>query len=74
MICDNISNAHDSITIAEDANALRTICKICKHQDIIRKDWREVPYNRQYSKVFKRDIMQGNDNLFYKLHPEWLRT
>lgn len=72
--CDNISNCHDPITIGEDNNAIRVFCRQCKHQYVIRKDWRGVAENRQYSEIFKRDVLQGNDNLFYKIHPQHLRT
>ena len=72
--CDNVSNCHDPIVIGEDSNATRVICKICKEQFVIRKDWRGVHLNRQWSEVFKRDVLQGNDNLFYKIYPKHLRT
>lgn len=70
--CDNTSRCHEIKTILEDENALRVICIECKNQLVIRKDWRGIPENRQYSKVFKKDILQGNDNLFYKYHPQYL--
>lgn len=72
--CDNISNAHDPVTITEDGDAMRVFCKQCRHQYVIRKDWRGVPENRQYSKLFKRDVIQGHENLFYKLYPQHLST
>lgn len=72
--CDNKTKCHAPITIGEDENAMRVICTECKHQYVIRKDWRGVPDNKQYSKIFRRDILHGNDNLFYKYHPEHLRT
>ena len=73
MNCNNVSRAHNPKIISEDANAMRVICSECKEMQVIRKDWRGVPENRQYSKFYKRDIMQGNDNLLYKYHPEFLR-
>jgi hypothetical protein len=72
--CNNISDCHNPYVINEDANALRWICNNCKQIGIIRKDWRGVPENREYSRVFKRDVLQGNDNLLYKYHPEFLKT
>ena len=72
--CDNISNVHNPRTIAEDENAIRVLCLECKHQYVIRKDWRGVPENKQYSKLFKRDTLQGHENLFYKVYPQYLRT
>lgn len=73
LSCDNISEAHDNIIIAEDANAMRVICRICKEQNVIRKDWRGSPEKRQYAEIFKRDILQGNDNLLYKYRPDFLK-
>lgn len=72
--CDNISNCHDPITIGEDSNALRVICKQCKNIYVLRKDPNTgAPEKKEYSKIFKRDILQGNDNLFYKIYPQYLR-
>ena len=71
--CDNFFDCHDPITVSEDNNALRVFCKICKDQIVIRKDWRGVPDNRHYSEVFKRYILQGNDNLFYRYYPQHLK-
>ena len=71
--CDNVSNAHDMTLIAEDRNAARYICKTCKEQHVMRKDYRGVQLNRQWSEVFKRDVLQGNDNLFYKIYPQHLK-
>lgn len=72
--CDNLSEAHDPITLSEDNNAMRVYCRICQNQYVIRKEsFKNVPENRQYSRIFKRDIMQGNDNLLYKYHPEFLK-
>lgn len=71
MTCDNIRQAHDPITLEEDENALRAYCHICHMQFVLRKDPnKRVPENRGYSKIFKRDYLQGNDNLLYKYHPE----
>lgn len=72
--CDNQSHCHDPIIIGEDQNAIRVICKQCKNQCVIRKDWRGVPFNRQYSEIFKREILQPNSNLFYKYYPMHLKT
>lgn len=72
MICDNVSNVHNPIVIAEDECAMRVFCKLCKHQYVIRKDWRGVSENKQYSKIFKRDTLQPHENLFYKVYPQYL--
>ena len=71
--CDNISACHDAMVIAEDLNALRVICKNCKAMAVIRKDpFKDVPENRAWSKFFKRWVLQGNDNLFYKYNAQFL--
>lgn len=54
-------------------NAARVFCKECKEQYVIRKDYRGVPLNRQYAEIFKRDILQGGDNLLYKYRPQFLK-
>lgn len=72
--CNNKSACHRPTVINEDQNAVRVICQECKHQYVIRKDpIKDVPENRQYSKIYKRDILQGNDNLLYKYRPEFMR-
>lgn len=72
-MCDNVSSCHNLKTISDGDSALRVICTECKEQLIIRKDWvRGNPEKRSYAKVFKKDILQGNDNLFYKYHPEYI--
>lgn len=72
MECDNISFCHDPITIGEDENAQRVFCLQCKNQYVIHKDWRGVPDNVQYSEIFKKEILQPRDNLFYKYYPQHL--
>ncbi len=67
------SHCHNPIIQGEDNNALRWICPECKEYGIIRKDWRGVSEKREYAKVFRRDILQGNDNLFYKYNERFLR-
>ena len=73
-ICDNIKCCHSPCQIAEDNNAMRIICTTCKKQIVIRKNpYKGAPENRAYSKVFKKDLLQGGDNLLYKYHPEFLK-
>jgi len=75
MICNNVSNAHRLKEIDDGDTAMRVICQECWKQFTIRKDpIKGVPEKRQYAKIFKRDIMQGNDNLLYKYHHEFLKT
>jgi hypothetical protein len=70
--CDNKSACH-SLAILSDSDLLRVICTQCKHQYFIRKvPGKNVPLNRQYQKIFKKDTLQGNDNLFYKYNPQFI--
>lgn len=72
--CNNKSACHTPKVIS-DTDALRVICVTCKHQYVIRKDpFKGVPENRQYSKIFKKDILQGNDNLLYKYYPQYIKV
>ena len=74
MICDNKSNCHNPITVGEDANALRVYCKQCHAIIVIRKELTGAPHKSQYAKVFKRDILQGSEPLFYKIYSQYLKT
>ena len=74
MICDNRSKCHQLLNI-DDSDALRVICVECKKQFVIRKDpFTGAPEKRQYAKIFKRDILQGSDNLLYKYRPDFLKV
>jgi len=73
--CDNKKRCHTPLTIAEDLNAMRVVCMTCWHTYIIRKDpYKGNPEKRQYVKIFRKDALQGNDNLFYKYYPQFMRT
>ena len=75
MTCDNVSQAHYPIVCAEDSNAMRWYCVICNESGIIRKDINKgSPEKREYAKIFRRDILQGNDNLFYKYYQQYIKT
>ena len=72
--CDNKSSCHKPVIVAEDLNAMRVLCTECKHQFVIRKDpFKDVPEKRQYIKIFRREALQGNDNLFYKYYDQYIR-
>ena len=72
--CDNVERCHNMVELNEDDSALRAMCKECKHQYVIRKDWRGIPDNEEYGKLFKRWILQGHENLFYKYYSQHLKT
>jgi hypothetical protein len=74
MECDNIKKCHRPEIIGEDHTAMRVICKECWHQYVVPKDWRGAPENRFYSKTYKRDILQGHENLFYKYYPQFIKN
>lgn len=72
--CDNKSLAHGLSVIGEDRNAMRVFCNVCHRRYVIHKDPNKGnPEKRIYAKLFKRWILQGNDNLFYKYHPEHIK-
>ena len=73
--CNNISSCHNLKTIVDGESAMRVICTECKHQYVIRKNpYSGAPEKRQYAKLYKRDILQGRENLFYKYYPQHIRV
>jgi hypothetical protein len=72
--CDNISSTHAPKIIGEDETGMRVFCTECKHQYVIRKDYRGAPEKREYARIFKRDTLQGNDPLFYKYYSQHLKS
>lgn len=73
MTCNNIQRCHNPITLSEDENALRWFCTECKESGIIRKEpIKNVPEKREYARVYRKDILQGKDNLFYKYYSQHL--
>jgi hypothetical protein len=68
MKCDNRNNVHDPIQIADDPGGLRYICKTCKEVMILRRGYDRFN-NKEYTKVFKRDLLQPHDNLYFKVYP-----
>jgi len=72
--CDNRRKCHDPLVLADGDSAMVVICKECKHSYVIRKDqFRGNPEIRSYVKIFRRDALQGNDNLFYKYYSQHLK-
>ena len=72
--CDNYSACHNPIVISDGDTAMRVYCTECHNQYVIRKEpFKGVPENRQYIKIFRRDTLQGNDNLFYKYYPQYIQ-
>ena len=70
--CDNFQSCHNLTTISEDENAIRVVCNQCWHQYVVRKDWRGSPEKRSYAKLFKKDILQPKENLFYRYYSNYL--
>lgn len=69
-MCDNINDSHDNQTINETPDGIRVICKICKEINIIRFDSNGRCDNREYSRIFKRDVLQPSENLYCKYHSQ----
>lgn len=69
MRCDNIRACHTP-RIINDNDAIVAICETCKEFGIFRMDRQGRPDNKEYSKFFRRDILQAESNLYYKYHPE----
>jgi hypothetical protein len=73
--CDNVAHCHNLIDIAQDDNAMRVICTNCWNQYVIHKHpIKGNPEMRHYAEIFKKDILQPNDNLFYKYYTQYLKT
>lgn len=70
--CDNIGEAHDLLTVRDTMHAQCVYCVLCRHIYLIRKDGNGNPERREYARLFKRDILQPGENLYYKYHPERL--
>jgi hypothetical protein len=71
--CNNVSSCHKIKIIDDGDTVMRVICQECHHQYFIRKDpYKQTPEIRQYAEICKRDILQGNDPLFYKYYPWYL--
>ena len=64
--CDNKNSVHENIIINQNEDGLRTYCKQCKQINILRCEKNGRFSNRQYSQVFKRDLLQEGENLYYK--------
>ncbi len=74
MECNGVHSVHNPITVSEDMNALRVVCKECWHQYVIRKDpFKGSPEIKEYARIFRRDILQPKDRLFHKIYPQYLR-
>jgi len=69
MICDNKNNVHTNIIINETSDGIRTRCVKCGEINILRIDPNGRMDNKEYSRVFKADTLQPQDNLYYKLFP-----
>ena len=66
--CDNLNCCHDCQTTNEEDDGLRLICKQCKHIYILRCDKDGRFNNREYQKIYRKDTLQPNTNLYYKYH------
>lgn len=69
-MCDNVNSCHNNQVISETKDGIRVRCSECGEINILRMDSSGRMNNREYSKVFKKDILQPGSNLYYKYHPE----
>lgn len=67
--CDNINSCHENIITNETPDGIRVICTQCKQVNVLRMDKEGRFNNRAYSKIFKRDLLQPGENLYYKIYP-----
>lgn len=73
--CNNVSRCHNLIDIKQDENAMRVLCTNCNNQYVIHKHpVKGNPEMREYARLFKKDILQPRDNLFYKYYSQYLKT
>ena len=70
MKCDNKSNVHDARVIYDNNDAMVAVCIQCKELGVFRKDCDGRMNNREYTKFFKREILQPTTNLYYKVYPQ----
>lgn len=68
--CDNRNNVHDPLQIVDEPGGIRYICKTCKKIMVLRRGADDRFNNKEYTEVFKRDLLQPHDNLYFKVHPE----
>ena len=69
-ICDNVSNVHDNVMVKHESDGVRYRCKICNQINVLRIGADGRMENRNYTKVFKRDLLQPHDNLYFKIYPD----
>lgn len=69
-MCDNKNSVHNNEIINETPDGIRVRCKECKEINVLRMDKDGRMNNRKYSKVFKRDLLQPGENLYYKIHSD----
>jgi hypothetical protein len=66
--CNNVSALHWPLILADQDGAVVAYCKLCGEQKVFRKDPTGRMNNTEYSKWFKRDIIQNSQPLYYKYH------
>lgn len=67
-MCDNKRDVHELKTI-EEGEVLEVVCKKCKQRFFLRLN--NNTYNkRAYAKIFRKDTLQRNSRLYYKVYPQ----
>jgi len=69
VVCNNTDSVHDNEVINETPDGIRVYCKRCKQINVLRMDLNGRMNNKEYAKIFKKDILQPGENLYYKENP-----
>lgn len=62
---DNVQSVHYMKYLEDSPDVIIAYCERCKQRFYIRKDRGGRP-EPKYNKIFKRDTLQPNSNLYYK--------
>jgi len=72
-ICDNIEKCHNPTVVGEDESTMLVYCNECEGEFHIPKDHRGILNNEEYLKIFRRETLQGNQDLFYRYYSQHLK-
>lgn len=70
--CDNVTNAHLMVELTGKGGMVY-YCRLCRRTYYLRTNKHGAPNNREYTKLFYRDIVQPSKPLYFKVHPEKMR-
>ena len=72
--CDGISALHWPEILGDNDGAVVAHCKLCHEVKVFRQDKEGRMCNWEYSKWFKRDIIQMGHPLYYKYHESMMNV